>query len=122
MKAKVYEYKACSTCQKAIRYLDAKKIEYDRIPIVEKPPQISELRQMLSNYKDNGGSIKNLFNTSGQLYREMEISQKLKDGMSDEESLKLLSIHGKLVKRPFLIIGKKGTVGFKSEDWEKLFS
>jgi arsenate reductase len=120
MNAKFYEYKNCSTCQKAAKFLDAKKAKYERIPIVEQPPSQSELWRMLGHLKEAGGSFKNLFNTSGQQYRELGIAEKIKAGMSEEEAVKLLAKNGKLIKRPFFLTGKSGTVGFKPDIWEKL--
>lgn len=120
MSLKVYEYKACSTCQKALKYLDGKKIKYEKIPIVEQPPTQYELKKMLGYLKEAGGTFKNLFNTSGIQYREQKISDKIKQGMTEEEAIKLLSKNGKLIKRPFLLTKKNGTVGFKEEVWKKL--
>lgn len=117
---KVFEYKACSTCQKALKYLDKKNVTYERIPIVEHPPSVSELKQMLKYLEAEGGTFKNLFNTSGLQYRELKISDKLKAGMTAEEAIKLLSQNGKLIKRPFLLTKNNGTVGFKEEIWKKL--
>ncbi len=121
MNVKFYDYKNCSTCQKALKYLVAKKIIFVRIAIVDQPPSIGELKLMLSFLEENGGSLKNLFNTSGQQYREQKIADKLKAGMSKLEALKLLSENGKLIKRPFLLTPKGGIVGFKSEQWDQLF-
>ena len=117
---KIFEYKACSTCQKALKYLDSKKITYERIPIVEHPPTIAELKQMLKYIEAAGGTFKNLFNTSGLQYRELKISDKIKSGMTKDEAIKLLSKNGKLIKRPFLLTNNNGTVGFKEETWKKL--
>ena len=117
MNLKIYEYKNCSTCQKAIKFLDQKGVKYERLPIVDHPPSPQELKQMLLFLKANGGSFKNLFNTSGQQYRELGISEKIKDGMTEEEAIKLLSKNGKLIKRPFALSDKKGIVGFKEEAW-----
>lgn len=117
---KVYEYKACSTCVKALKYLDGKKVKYEKIPIVEQPPTAAELKKMLSCLKETGGTFKNLFNTSGLQYRELKISDKIKSGMTEEDAIKLLSKNGKLIKRPFLLTKKSGTVGFKEDVWKKL--
>jgi len=117
---KVYEYKACSTCVKALKYLDSKKVDYDKIPIVEQPPTGTELKKMLGYLKEAGGTFKNLFNTSGLQYRELKISDKIKAGMTEEEAIKLLSKNGKLIKRPFLLTKKSGTVGFREDVWKKL--
>jgi arsenate reductase len=97
--------------------LDQKKVDYERVPIVEEPPTLAELKDMLTHQK---GEIKKLFNTSGQLYRELGVSEKLPK-MSETEALKLLSKHGKLVKRPFVLTDKDGLVGFKEEEWKKVF-
>lgn len=120
MAVKVYEYKSCSTCVKALKYLDAKKVVYTKLPIVETPPSLSELKLMLSYLKKVDGSFKNLFNTSGLVYREMKIGDKIKAGMTEEKALKLLSKNGKLIKRPFLLTKNNGTVGFKEDVWKKL--
>jgi arsenate reductase len=116
-KVRVYEYANCSTCKKALKFLDQKKVNYERVPIVDQPPTLAELKSMLAFQK---GELKKLFNTSGQLYREMGISEKLSK-MSESEALKLLSQNGKLVKRPFLLADKAGLVGFKEDEWKSLF-
>lgn len=78
----VYEYKACSTCQKARKFLDAKGVAYEARPIVENPPTMAELEKLLGHLETDGGTFKNLFNTSGLQYRELKISDRLKDGMT----------------------------------------
>lgn len=117
---KIYEYKNCSTCQKALKFLDSKKINYQKIPIVEQPPTPTELKKMLTYIKESGGTLKNLFNTSGVQYRELKMSEKIKNGLSESEALQLLSKNGKLIKRPFLLTEDSGTVGFKEDQWKKL--
>lgn len=117
---KVYEYKQCSTCQKARKYLDSKKVSYKILPIVDTPPSETELKNMLRYLKNRGDSFKNLFNTSGVQYRELKISDKIKAGMTETEALKLLSKNGKLIKRPFLLLDKDGAVGFKQDLWDEL--
>lgn len=119
MTLKIYEYKNCDTCRKALQYLESKKIEYKTFPIVEQPPTRSELERMLHFIKSDGGTFKNLFNTSGVQYRELKISEKIKDGLTEKDALQLLSENGKLIKRPFLIGPKYGFVGFKKDIWEK---
>ncbi len=119
MSIKIYEYKNCDTCRKALQFLDQNKIEYKKFPIVDEPPSIKELEKMLSFIQKDGGDFKNLFNTSGVQYRELGISQKIKDGLTEKEALKLLSENGKLIKRPFLLSATCGIVGFKKEIWEK---
>ncbi|HWU44462.1 MAG TPA: Spx/MgsR family RNA polymerase-binding regulatory protein [Bdellovibrio sp.] len=117
---KVYEYSKCSTCVKALKFLDGKKISYQKLPIVEKAPSMTELKKMLAAIKSRGGSLKNLFNTSGVLYKEFKISEKLPN-MSEAEALKLLSEHGKLVKRPFVLSDDVALIGFKEDEWKKVF-
>lgn len=120
MAIKVYEYSKCSTCQKALKFLDSKKISYQKLPIVDQPPSVAELKKMLGFLKASGGSFKNLFNASGVQYRELGISDKIKAGMTESDALELLSKNGKLIKRPFLLTADSGAVGFKEDDWKKL--
>ena len=122
MSLKVYEYKTCSTCVKATKFLDQKKVKYERVAIVDQPPTIAELKKMLAHIKEDGGSFKNLFNTSGLVYREQKIGDKIKAGMTEADALQLLSKNGKLIKRPFALSEKSGTVGFKEPEWKKLFT
>lgn len=117
---KVYEYAKCSTCVKALKFLDGKKVKYDKLPIVDKAPSQKELKEMLAALKERGGSIRNLFNTSGVMYKEMKLSEKL-PSMTEAEALKLLSENGKLVKRPFVIGSDTHLVGFKEDEWKKVF-
>lgn len=117
---KVYEYAKCSTCVKALKFLDAKKVKYEKLPIVDKAPSQKELKEMLAALKERGGSIRNLFNTSGVMYKEMKMTDKLPT-MSEGEALKLLSENGKLVKRPFVIGDKAHLVGFKEDEWKETF-
>ena len=120
MTVKIYEYATCSTCKKALKFLETKKISYQKIPIVDQPPSLAELKAMLGYLKEHGGSFKNLFNTSGVQYRELKISDKLKAGLTEADALQLLAKNGKLIKRPFLLTPKSGAVGFKPEMWSKL--
>jgi arsenate reductase len=115
-KLKIYEYANCSTCKKALKFLDAKKVPYEKVSIVETPPSTAELKQMLAYL---GGELKKLFNTSGLVYRELKLGEKL-PSMTQAQALKLLSSNGKLVKRSFLLASKGGAVGFKEADWKKL--
>ena len=110
---KVYCYSRCTTCKKALKWLDDNKIKYESIDIKEDHPDGKTLRQL---HKKSGLPLRKFFNTSGQLYREMELSKKLKD-MSEDEMFKLLSSDGMLVKRPLLITDKKVLPGFREDDW-----
>jgi arsenate reductase len=115
-KLKVYEYSQCSTCKKALKFLDSKKVTYEKIPIVETPPSLDELKQMLAL---QGGQIRKLFNTSGQVYREMKLGEKLA-GMTEAQAPRLLASNGKLVKRPFALSSKNGAIGFQEPEWKEL--
>lgn len=110
-KWRVYEYAKCSTCRKALKFLESRGIPYEAVPIVEQPPTLAELKAM----RKKGVGLKKLFNTSGELYRELRISERLK-GMKEDEALDLLTKHGKLVKRPF--VPAQGLVGFDEAQWK----
>ena len=108
-------YPKCTTCQKARKWLDDNKIEYKLRDIKESNPSIDELSKW---YKSSGLPLKKFFNTSGLLYKSMELKTKLLD-MSEDEQLKLLATDGMLVKRP-LVIGKEFVlVGFKESEWKE---
>ena len=113
---KVYVYHKCSTCKDALAFLKKNKIEAEVKEITETPPSIQELHTMLERVN---GNLKKLFNTSGQLYRELKLNEKLAD-MPLESSLKLLSENGMLVKRPFLIGKNFGFLGFKEDEWKEI--
>ncbi|HEY1173582.1 MAG TPA: arsenate reductase family protein [Verrucomicrobiae bacterium] len=117
MKPKVYVYRGCDTCRKAMKFLEGKKVEFQEVAIREQPPTKAELKRMLEIY---GGDLRKLFNTSGMDYKAMNMKEKLPT-LSVEEALKLLSENGNLVKRPFALTDKAGLVGFKEEDWGKVF-
>lgn len=110
-------YPKCSTCQKAKKWLDEQNIEYTERHIVEDNPTYDELKQW---YEKSGFPLKKFFNTSGLLYKEMQLKDKL-GGMSEEEQLKLLATNGMLVKRPLIVTDDSVLVGFKEAQWsEKL--
>ena len=110
---KIYTYKNCGSCKKAIKWLDAQGIDYDERPIRETPPSESELKQMLG-FQD--GDLRKLFNTAGGDYRELDMKLKLPK-MPQAEALKLLAGRGNLVKRPFALGDSVGLVGFKEDLW-----
>lgn len=112
---KIYCYPRCTTCQRAIKFLDSKLVAYEFINIKENNPDKETIRSL---WQKSGLELKKFFNTSGILYREMELSKKLSN-MSDEEKLDLLSTDGMLVKRPILITEKSVLVGFKENEWEQ---
>ena len=107
-------YEKCSTCRKAKAWLDAQGLQYELRPIKEQNPSAQEIAGL---HEKSGLPLKKFFNTSGQLYREMELKDKL-PGMSEEEMLQLLATDGMLVKRPLLIGDDFVLVGFKEAEWE----
>ena len=115
---KFYAYKGCDSCRKARKWLFSHGIDFQEIAIREHPPQPEELQIALSIQ----GSIKPLFNTSGIDYRQLDMKNKLPT-MSDTEALALLSTHGNLIKRPFVIDSDKKLhlTGFKEAVWEDTF-
>ena len=115
---KVYCYSRCTTCKKALKWLDEKSIDYQLIDIKEAHPDEITLRQL---YEKSKLPLKKFFNTSGQLYREMNLSKKLSD-MSEDDMFKLLASDGMLVKRPLLITDNTVLTGFKEEAWSEALS
>ena len=114
MTLKVYCYDKCGTCKKALKYLDESDIDYQTVPIREKPPSKTALKKML---KHQGGAIKKLFNTSSKDYKEGNFKERLPE-MSADEAVEVLSKTGNLVKRPFVLGEGFGLVGFKPEVWD----
>lgn len=108
-------YPKCSTCQKAKKWLDGQKIEYTERHIVEDNPSYDELKEWLEK---SGLPLKRFFNTSGLLYKEMQLKDRL-PAMSEEEQLKLLATNGMIVKRPLVITGNTVLVGFKEAEWKE---
>lgn len=106
-------YPKCGTCQKARKFLDANNIEYEYRDIKLDNPNLEELSDWQAK---SGLPVKKFFNTSGQLYKSMELKSKLPE-MSEDEMLKLLAGDGMLVKRPLLISDGFVLVGFKESDW-----
>ena len=107
-------YDRCSTCQKALKWLDLKGADYTVRPIKEEHPSEDELRAW---WKQSGLPLRRFFNTSGMLYRELGLKDKL-DTMSEDEQLALLASDGMLVKRPLLVSDRAEIPGFKEKDWE----
>ena len=110
---KVYCYSKCTTCKKALKWLDEQGVAYDLYDIKEQNPSREELATW---YAMSGLPLKKFFNTSGQIYRAMELSKKLPD-MSEEEQLDLLASDGMLVKRPLVVGDGFVLTGFKEADW-----
>lgn len=109
-------YNKCSTCGKAKAWLDENNIEYEERAIKENNPTEEELKDWISKSKI---PVRKFFNTSGKLYRELNLKEKLTD-MTDDEQIKLLSTDGMLVKRPILAGNDTVLVGFKEREWKTL--
>ena len=108
-------YPKCTTCQKAKKWLDDNKIEYELRDIKQDNPTLEELTEW---YKKSGLPLKKFFNTSGLLYKSMDLKNKLLD-MTEDEMLQLLSTDGMLVKRPILVGNDFVLVGFKESEWNE---
>ena len=110
------EYPKCSTCQKAKKWLDEHEITYTDRHIVEQNPSYEELKEW---HEKSGLPLKKFFNTSGLLYKEMKLKDRIPE-MSGDEQLKLLATNGMLVKRPLIVDGSTVITGFKEKEWEEL--
>lgn len=109
------EYPKCSTCKKAKKWLDKHGIEYTDRHIVEEQPTYDELKDWC---KKSGLPLKKFFNTSGNLYKELQLKDKL-PLMTEEEQLQLLSSNGMLVKRPLIVDHDIVIAGFKETEWKE---
>ena len=109
------QYPACSTCQKAKKWLTENNIEFTNRLIVEENPTVKELKAWIPR---SGLPVKKFFNTSGLVYKELKLSEKL-PAMSEEEQIKLLATNGMLVKRPLVVDEDKVLVGFKETEWKE---
>ncbi len=111
------EYPKCSTCKKAKKWLEERGADYESRHIKEENPTAEELREW---HKKSGLPLKRFFNTSGALYREMGLKDRLAD-MDEEEQYALLATDGMLVKRPLLVGDDFVLTGFKEKEWETVF-
>lgn len=111
-------YPKCSTCQKARKWLDAHQVTYTMRHIVEEHPTYEELKAW---HTQSGLPLKKFFNTSGLVYKELQLKDKL-PAMSEEEQLQLLAANGMLVKRPMLINENQVLIGFKEAEWETILN
>ena len=111
---KVLVYRKCSTCLKALKWLEVNQVVFDERPIKEENPSYEELKAW---YEMSGLPLKKFFNTSGILYKQMNLKDKLKE-MSEDEQLKLLATDGMLVKRPLVIGDGFVLTGFKEKELE----
>lgn len=112
------EYTKCTTCKKAEKWLDDRKIEYVSRAIKEDTPTYNELNNWIDKFDL---PIKKLFNTSGLKYKELNLKDKL-DTMNRDEKIKLLASDGMLIKRPLLIADDIILIGFKEVEWNDYFS
>ena len=111
------EYPQCSTCQRAKKWLDERGIQYTDRHIKEQNPTYEELKEWQAQ---SGLPLKRFFNTSGLLYKSMQLKDKLPQ-MSAEEQLRLLATDGMLVKRPLIVDGQRVMTGFRPAEWEEFF-
>ena len=109
-------YDRCTTCKKALKWMDEKGFAYEKRPIKEQNPSKEELSQW---WAKSGLPLKRFFNTSGTLYKQLQLKDRLTD-MSEEDQLQLLSTDGMLVKRPLLVTDKGVFPGFREKEWEEL--
>ena len=115
MKVLFVEYPKCTTCQKAKKWLDQHRVDYEDRHIKEQNPTEEELKEW---HARSGLPLKKFFNTSGMLYKSMQLKDKLPT-MSEEEQIALLSTDGMLVKRPLVIGENYVLTGFKEKEWEE---
>ncbi len=118
MTTRVFQYKNCTTCKKALAWLDRQGVDYEALDIVEAPPTLQELKTALAR---TGLPIKKLFNTSGQSYRDGGFSERL-PSLSEPQALAALAADGKLVKRPLILGRDFALVGFDEAAYAKRFS
>ena len=116
MKTLFIQYPKCTTCKKALNYIKEKGVEFEDRHIVENAPTQEELKMWSEK---SGLEFKKFFNTSGKLYKEMELKDKVKN-MTLEEATALLATNGMLVKRPLLITDDAVVVGFKAEAYDEV--
>lgn len=112
----LYAYKNCSTCKRAEAFLRERGISHKTLPIVDHPPSAELLRLAAGHV-----GIKKLFNTSGELYRTLNLKDQI-GTMSEAEAVRLLSANGKLIKRPLLVSEGAVLVGFKEDEWSNALS
>lgn len=112
---KVYCYCRCTTCRKALKWLDDHNVPYATVDIAASHPDVPTLREYVHF---SGLPIKRFFNTSGNAYRSLRLSEKL-PGMTEEEQLELLASDGMLVKRPLAVGEDYVLIGFKEKEWAK---
>ena len=110
---RIYTYEKCDTCRKALKFLAARGIEAQVVPIRDCPPSRAELKRMLASV---GGDLRRLFNTSGRDYKALGLKDRLAK-LSEAEAIDLLAKNGNLVKRPLALTRERGVIGFKENEW-----
>lgn len=117
MSLTIYQYPKCGTCRNAMKWLREQGVEANSLPIVEAPPSQEELSELI---RKSGLEAKKFFNISGEAYKQMQLKDKLPH-MSEAEMTALLASNGKLIKRPIVTDGERVTVGFKEEEFERVW-
>jgi len=113
-----YGYPKCSTCRKAVKWLEEKGYTVSRyVNVMEEPPSADELKDLIAK---SGLEARKFFNTSGEVYRELNLKDKL-PGMNEKEMIEQLASNGRLIKRPIVSDGRKVTVGFRPEEMETVW-
>ena len=112
---RIYYYPSCSTCKKALKWLDNNEIAYEKKYIVDAKLTTKEIEDI---FKKSGLPIQKLFNTSGRVYKELNLKDKLKD-MTEKEKLELLASDGMLLKRPILVNRTFALIGFKEDEYKE---
>lgn len=115
MKCLFIEYPKCSTCKNAKKWLEEHNVEFEARNIIESTPTFEELKEWI---KISGLPLKKFFNTSGMLYRELNLREKLAE-LEEDEQIRILSSNGMLIKRPILVKENKILVGFNQTEWEE---
>ena len=117
-KAKIYLYRNCGTCRKALKWLAEHDVEFTEIAVREQPPSAVEIKRVI---KALGGEVRKVFNTSSKDYRDGGFKERLGD-MGIDEVVAALQANGNLVKRPFVVTGSSGLVGFRPDEWDAFFA
>lgn len=112
---RIYYYPSCSTCKKALKWLDNNEIAYEKKHIVDAKLTTKEIEDI---FKKSGLPIQKLFNTSGRVYKELNLKEKMKD-MTEKEKLELLASDGMLLKRPILVNRTFALIGFKEDEYKE---
>ncbi|GGD49096.1 arsenate reductase family protein [Paenibacillus nasutitermitis] len=116
-KLTIYEYPKCGTCRSAVKSLKSKGYMLESHDLFEQAPSVGILTGLISR---SGLEIKKFFNTSGDVYRELNLKDKL-SSLSDQQKIELLASNGRLIKRPVVTDGSKVTVGYKEEEYEDVW-